>query len=273
MNYLIGDIQGCSQPLNHLLQILNFSRSRDHLFVLGDLINRGPDSLGTLTLLQNLGASVTCVLGNHDWHLLATAEGVRPAHRHDTLAQVLSAPDHTKHLHWLKQQHMAVLAHGWLMVHAGVVPQWDTAMTLQLAAELEDVLRGPDLGDFLRVMYSNQPDLWSPHLSGVERLRFTLNVLTRIRFIEPQGRLNFSSKESASAAPAGCVPWFEALHRLTEQQNIAFGHWSSLGLLNRPHLLGIDTGCIWGRCLTAVRLQGDTREFIQVPCPQVRLPA
>ena len=269
MNYLIGDIQGCSQPLHYLLQTLNFSPSRDHLFVLGDFVNRGPDSLGTLILLQSLGASVTCVLGNHDWHLLATAEGVRPAHRHDTLAQILHTPNWTTHLNWIKQQHMAVLAHDWLMVHAGVVPQWDTTMTLKLAAELEDVLRGPDLRDFLRVIYNDQPDLWNPHLTGTERLRFTLNVLTRIRFIEPQGRLNFSSKESASAGPAGCVPWFEAPDRLTERQNIAFGHWSSLGLLNRPHLLGIDTGCIWGRQLTAVRLDKNSREFIQVPCPQV----
>ena len=272
MNYLIGDIQGCSNPLQRLLQTIDFSPSRDHLYVLGDLINRGPDSLGTLERLQSLGASVTCVLGNHDWHLLATAEGVRPAHRHDTLAPLLRSPDREKHLHWLRQQHMAVVAHGWLMVHAGVVPQWDTALTLQLAAELEAVLRGPDLGDFLRVMYSNEPDLWRADLAGVERLRFTLNVLTRIRFIEPNGRLEFTSKESAGGGPPRCVAWFDAPGRRTEGQAIAFGHWSTLGLLNRPHLLGIDTGCIWGGHLTAVRLQGDSREFIQVPCPQAQAP-
>jgi bis(5'-nucleosyl)-tetraphosphatase (symmetrical) len=258
--------------LKHLLETIDFSPSRDHLFALGDLINRGPDSLGTLELLQSLGASATCLLGNHDWHFLATAAGVRPPHRHDTLSPILRSHDRDKHLEWLTQQRMAVVARGWLMVHAGVVPQWDTTTTLQLAAELESVLKGPDLGAFLQVMYSNEPDLWSPTLAGVDRLRFALNVLTRVRFVTPDGRLELKSKEGADKPPEGCLPWFDAPGRQTQDQNIAFGHWSTLGLLNRPHLLGIDTGCIWGGQLTAVRLSDNAREFIQVPCPQAQAP-
>lgn len=272
MDYLIGDIQGCAHPLKRLLDTIDFSPSRDHLYALGDLVNRGPDSLGTLQLLQSLGASATCVLGNHDWHLLATAEGVRSAHRQDTLARVLDSPDRNLHLHWLRQQRMAVLEGGWLMVHAGVVPQWDVATTLQLANELEQCLRGPDLADFLRVMYSNEPLQWQADLSGVNRLRFALNVLTRIRFIDPEGRLELKSKDSSASGPAGCIPWFEAPGRLTQDQNIAFGHWSTLGLLDRPHLLGIDTGCVWGGHLTAVRISDNEREFIQIPCYQAQAP-
>lgn len=272
MDYLIGDIQGCAHPLKRLLDTIDFSPSRDHLYALGDLVNRGPDSLGTLQLLQSLGASATCVLGNHDWHLLATAEGVRSAHRQDTLAQVLDSPDRKQHLHWLRQQRMAVLERGWLMVHAGVVPQWDMATTLQLANELEQCLRGPDLADFLRVMYSNEPLQWQADLSGVNRLRFALNVLTRIRFVDPEGRLELKSKDSSSSGPTGCIPWFEAPGRLTQDKNIAFGHWSTLGLLDRPHLLGIDTGCVWGGHLTAVRISDNEREFIQIPCTQAQAP-
>jgi bis(5'-nucleosyl)-tetraphosphatase (symmetrical) len=277
MIYLIGDIQGCCGALERLLQTLDFSPSRDHLFALGDLVNRGPDSLGTLRRLQALGGSATCLLGNHDWHLLAAAAGVRPPHRQDTLQAILAAPDREAHLHWLRQQRMAVQAHGWLMVHAGLAPQWDVATTLALAGALEERLRSPDLPDFLRVMYGNEPSLWDDGLGGVERLRFALNTLTRIRFVRPDGGLELNGKEQRQG-PTGCVPWFEAPNRRTRGVPVAFGHWSTLGLTSRPDLLCLDTGCVWGGHLTAARLGADDpvdpaqRTFTQVACTQAQKP-
>ncbi len=272
MIYLIGDIQGCCDALERLLQTIDFSPSRDHLFALGDLVNRGPDSLGTLRRLQALGACVTCLLGNHDWHLLAAAQGVRAAHRQDTLEGILQSPERESHLDWLRHQRVAVHAHGWLMVHAGVAPQWDLPTTLALAGALEQQLRGPDLADFLRVMYSNQPEIWRNELAGHDRLRFALNTLTRVRFVHANGSLELGSKEGAGATPPACTPWFDAPNRQTRGTPIAFGHWSTLGLVNRPDLLGIDTGCVWGGKLTAVRLSGDEREIIQVDCPRAQKP-
>lgn len=274
MIYLIGDIQGCCDALERLLRAIDFSPSRDHLFALGDLVNRGPDSLGTLRRLQSLGASATCLLGNHDWHLLAAAAGVRPAHKLDTLAPILGAPDREVHLHWLRQQRVAVHAHGWLMVHAGVVPQWDTPTTLLLAQALETQLQSPDLPEFLRVMYGNEPSLWRDDLAGAERLRFALNALTRIRYVGLDGRLELKSKESLHERPVDCLPWFDVPERRTRGTPIAFGHWSTLGLMSRPDLLCLDTGCVWGGHLSAVRLGQDPaqREVIQVACPQAQRP-
>jgi bis(5'-nucleosyl)-tetraphosphatase (symmetrical) len=272
MDYLIGDLQGCCDALDRLLADVGFSPSRDHAYVLGDLVNRGPASLQTLRRLQGLGHAATCLLGNHDLHFLAVAHGVRPAGRSDTLAELLAAPDRPALVAWLRRQRMAVHAQGWLMVHAGVVPQWDLATTLQLAGEVEARLASDDLHDFLQVMYGNQPDRWSPALQGDDRLRFAVNVLTRIRFVGADGTLDFATKEAAGAAPEGLTPWFEAPGRKTEGVPIAFGHWSTLGLVNRPDLLALDTGCVWGGRLTAVRLNGDSRDVIQVDCEQAQRP-
>ncbi|HEY0817340.1 MAG TPA: symmetrical bis(5'-nucleosyl)-tetraphosphatase [Rhizobacter sp.] len=272
MDYLIGDLQGCCDALDRLLADVGFSASRDHLYLLGDLVNRGPASLQTLRRLQGLGGSATCLLGNHDLHFLAVAHGVRPAGRSDTLNELLAAPDRPALVGWLLQQHMAVHARGWLMVHAGVVPQWDLATTLKLAGEVQARLASDDLHDFLQVMYGNRPARWSPALQGDDRLRFAVNVLTRIRFVSADGTLDFDTKEAAGAAPPGLCPWFEAPGRQTAGVPIAFGHWSTLGLVNRPDLLALDTGCVWGGQLTAVRLDGDTREVIQVQCEQSQRP-
>lgn len=266
MNYLIGDVQGCCDALERLLAKIDFSPSRDRLWVLGDLINRGPASLATLRRLHGLGNAATCLLGNHDLNLLAVAHGVRLPHKSDTLTEILDAPDRSRWLDWLRHQRMAVHEHGWLMVHAGVVPQWDLATTLALAGEVEQVLQSPAVGDFLAVMYGDQPARWSDSLQGVPRLRFVVNTLTRIRFVAADGTLDLVTKEGADAAPAGHVPWFEAAGRRTQGVPIAFGHWASLGLINRPDLLALDTGCVWGRQLTAVRIDGGTREVIQVEC-------
>jgi bis(5'-nucleosyl)-tetraphosphatase (symmetrical) len=272
MNYLIGDLQGCCDALERLLQRLDFSPSRDRLWLLGDLVNRGPASLATLRRLQGMGSAATCLLGNHDLHLLAVAHGVRPAHRSDTLQPLLQAPDRDTLLDWLRQQRLAVFEAGWLMVHAGVVPQWSRDDTLAAAAEVEAVLRGPALPDFLRAMYGNEPARWSADLAGHDRLRFTVNVLTRLRFCAADGTMDFKTKDGAAAAPAGFLPWFDVPGRRTADTPVAFGHWSTLGLLNQPMLLGLDTGCIWGGQLTAARVDGTAREIIQVDCEQAQKP-
>lgn len=266
MIYLLGDLQGCGDPLARLLDEVRFSPSRDHLFVLGDMVNRGPDSLGVLQRLRGLGASVTCILGNHDLHLLAVAYGVRKPHRHDTLGPILQAPDRDGWLDWLRQQRLAVHDHGWLMVHAGVLPQWDVVQTLALAGEVEALLRGPDLAKFMPMMYGNQPDRWDDALQGADRWRCIINSLTRLRFCTPDGTMEFASKDGAGPPPDGCLPWFDVPGRRTASASVAFGHWSTLGLINRDDLLSLDTGCVWGGQLTAVRLTDAGREVIQVPC-------
>ena len=232
----------------------------------------GPDSLGVLRRVRGLGASATWLLGNHDLHLLAVATGVRKPHRKDTLNAILADRDREAWLDWLRQGKLADLACGWLTVHAGVVPQWTTRQTLALAGEVEQVLRGPGLNDFLQVMYGNQPDRWDESLGGSERWRFIVNVLTRIRFCAADGTLEFDTKDGADAAPPGMRPWFDHPQRLSADQPIAFGHWSTLGLIDRPDLLAIDTGCVWGGTLTAVRVDGGRREVTQVPCDQAQRP-
>ena len=272
MDYLIGDLQGCCDALDQLLAKIAFSPSRDRLYVLGDLVNRGPNSLGTLRRLRSFGAAATCLLGNHDLNLLGVAHGHRKLHKGDTLANILEAPDRDAWLDWLRHRRLAVFEHGWLMVHAGVVPQWDAALTLRLAAEVEQRLRGDRFAEFMVVMYGNEPTRWDDALEGDVRLRFVVNVLTRIRFVEADGTLDLKTKEAAGAAPAGLVPWFEAPGRRTAGVPIAFGHWSTLGLINRPELLALDTGCVWGGKLTAVRIDGGRREVIQVTCEQAQRP-
>jgi bis(5'-nucleosyl)-tetraphosphatase (symmetrical) len=266
VNYLVGDVQGCADALDRLLAAIGFSPSRDRLYLLGDLVNRGPASLATLRRLRDLGDSATCVLGNHDWHLLAVAAGVRPRHRSDTLDEILDAPERDAWLEWLRQRRMAVFEHGWLMVHAGVVPEWDLKTVLALARELETALRGRPAREFLGAMFGNEPARWSDSLDGDERLRFTLNALTRTRFVAADGSLEFATKDGADAAPPGFRPWFDAPGRRTEGVPIAFGHWSALGLLEREGLLCLDTGCVWGGKLSAVRIDGGRRDLIQVDC-------
>jgi bis(5'-nucleosyl)-tetraphosphatase (symmetrical) len=272
MHYLIGDLQGCCDALDRLLAEIGFSASRDHLYALGDLVNRGPQSLATLQRLRGLGNAATCLLGNHDLHLLALAHGVRKPHRFDTVGEILASPERAAWIDWLRQRPLAHSAQGWLMVHAGVVPQWDAATTLLLAGEVQQQLRGDALPAFLQVMYGNEPARWDPALAGAERLRFTVNVLTRIRYVSADGKLDFDSKEGADEAPAGLCPWFEAPGRQTEGTPIAFGHWSTLGLINRPDLIALDTGCVWGGRLSAMRIDGGRRELVQVECAQAQRP-
>jgi len=283
--YLIGDVQGCNSALQRLLDQISFSASRDTLYLLGDLVNRGPDSAGVLRRLMAYGDSAQCLLGNHDLHLLALSQRVRKPGRHDTLNNILQAPDRPAMLEWLRWQKMAMAltidGHDLLMVHAGVLPSWSASQTLALAAEVQAVLRGPALGDFLQQMYGDEPHAWSDALSGVDRLRVIVNSLTRMRFCDAQGRMEFTSKEGSSAAPPGYMPWFDVPGRQTAAITLAFGHWSTLGWLDRPDVLALDTGCVWGGSLSAVRLGGTkrsgndrvlARELIQVKCEQAQQP-
>lgn len=266
MDYLIGDVQGCDEALGRLLAEIGFSPSRDTIVVLGDLVNRGPQSLAVLRRLRGLGAAARCLLGNHDLHLLAVAHGVRRPHRSDTLDEILAAPDRAAWLDWLRTRSLALQHTGWLCVHAGVVPAWSAAEVLALAAEAEALLAGPDLSGFLQVMYGNHPPRWDPALRGPDRWRHVINVLTRIRFCAADGTLEMQTKDGPDAAPPGCAPWFAHPHRRTAGVPIAFGHWSTLGLVVRPDLMALDTGCLWGRQLSAVRVDGGRQEVLQVDC-------
>ena len=270
--YLIGDVQGCDEALGRLLHTIDFSPSRDTLVLLGDLVNRGPQSLAVLRRMAALEGSAHCLLGNHDLHLLAVAHGVRMPHRSDTLDDVLQAPDRERLLGWLRERPLALQMQGWLMVHAGVLPQWDAAQTLALAGELERELRGPDWGVFLHNMYGNRPDRWDDTLRGLDRLRVVVNALSRLRFCNADGVMEFETKDSAAAAPEGFMPWFDVPGRRSEGTSIAFGHWSTLGDVGRQGLLALDTGCVWGGCLTAARIDHDEVERFDVRCVQAQVP-
>ena len=280
--YLIGDVQGCDAALQRLLDSIGFSPSTDRLVLLGDLVNRGPDSAAVLRRVMRLGASACTVLGNHDLHLLALAHGVRPAHRSDTLAGVLASPQREAMLDWLRQQPLALRESApgldLLMVHAGVLPSWSAARTLELASEVQAVLRSAHWPAFLQQMYGNQPDHWSDGLRGPARLRCIVNVLTRLRFCTADDRMEFATKDGAAAAPAGYLPWFDVPGRQTAAVTVAFGHWSTLGWLARDDLLSLDSGCVWGGCLTAVRVghadagQAPRHERIEVRCAQAQRP-
>lgn len=272
--YLVGDIQGCDAALGSLLEKIAFSPSRDTLYCLGDLVNRGPDSLAVLRRLMALGSSAPCILGNHDLHLLAAAAGVRPPSKLDTLEAILQAPDRSAMLDWLRFQPLArsFAAGGqdYLLVHAGVLPQWTVVQTLALAGEVQSRLQAPDYQDWLATMYGNEPDAWQDDLQGAERLRVIVNALTRLRFCTAEGVMDFASKEAAGAAPDGFMPWFAVPDRATAAVCVAFGHWSTLGHINHPNLLALDTGCVWGGCLSAMRIDGTQnghqRELLQIAC-------
>ena len=276
--YCIGDIQGCDSALERLLDVIDFSASRDTVYLLGDLVNRGPDSAAVLRRCMAASGALQCLLGNHDLHLLASAYGVRSPSRRDTLASVLDAPDRTALLDWLRQQPLArqhrLGGQSLLMVHAGVLPAWSAQDALALADEVHAVLRSADILDFLQQMYGNTPDHWSDSLTGTERLRVIVNALTRLRFCTPEGVMDFASSDSADAAPPGMLAWFDVPGRRSADTLVAFGHWSTLGWLERPNVIGLDTGCVWGGCLSAVRFGATLaeRELLQVHCEQAQKP-
>lgn len=271
--YLIGDVQGCDSALGRLLDKVSFSPSRDAAYLLGDLVNRGPESAQVLRRLMGHGDSARCLLGNHDLSLLAVAHGDRAPHHNETMDAVLHAPDRDAMLEWLRSQKMAMREHGLLMVHAGVLPQWSADQVMALAAEVEAMLRGPGLFDFLPLMWGNEPAMWREDLRGADRLRIVINALTRIRFCTPDGVMDLKASGGLEAAPAGMLPWFDVPGRRTANDAIAFGHWSTLGYLNRGDIISLDTGCVWGGCLSALRLSpAGAHELIQVPCDQAQVP-
>jgi bis(5'-nucleosyl)-tetraphosphatase (symmetrical) len=266
--YAIGDIQGCFDELLELLATLRFDRQRDRLWFVGDLVNRGPKSLETLRFVRELGSAAVTVLGNHDLHLLAAAHGIRPDNIDDgTLEPILAAPDREALIDWLR--HLPLLHYdaelGYLMVHAGLPPQWDLKLAQRCAGEVETVLRGNRLEAFLSRMYGNKPRQWSGELEGWDRLRFIVNCFTRMRFCDRHGRLELKSSGPPGTQPEGYYPWFEIPARASGDINIIFGHWSTLRPSNIPGVYPIDQGCLWGGQLTALRI--DSRpERIELPC-------
>lgn len=267
--YAVGDLQGCNERALALLERIHAESAHPKLIFAGDLVNRGPQSLATLRQIRSLGDSANLVLGNHDLHLLAVAHGIRKPHASDTLDDILNAPDRDVLLDWLRKQPLAHFEYGHLFVHAGVLPQWTASQTLDLAREVETALRGPDWLHFLRQMYGNTPAKWDDQLEGVDRLRCIVNALTRIRYCSTDGTMDLSKSDGSDILP-GYLPWFDVPGRKTEDVTVVFGHWSTLGLTMRPNLIGLDTGCVWGGKLTAVRLED--RAVFQVKCPQYQRP-
>jgi bis(5'-nucleosyl)-tetraphosphatase (symmetrical) len=272
MLLLIGDVQGCDEALSRLLDQAGASPSRDRIVLLGDLVNRGPASLAVLRRVAQWGDAAVRLLGNHDLHLLAVAHGARALHRDDSFGDVLAAQDAAGWIEWLRHGRLAHQEAGWLCVHAGLLPRWTAGTALALAAEVENLLRGPDLADFLPRMYGNQPIRWDDGLVGEARWRLVINAFTRLRFCTADGDMDFKVKEGAGAAPKGLLPWFDVPGRASAADRIAFGHWSTLGLRQEARLLALDTGCVWGGALSAARIDGGRIEIVQVPCAQARRP-
>jgi bis(5'-nucleosyl)-tetraphosphatase (symmetrical) len=266
--FAIGDVQGCYEPLRRLLDSLSFDPARDRLWFVGDLVNRGPHSLEVLRYVRSLGEAAVTVLGNHDLHLLVVAAGVRKPHRGDTLDAVLAAPDRDELLDWLKRRRMMHVEAGHALVHAGLLPQWSINRALELAGEVEQSLKGPASGELLRHMYGNQPARWSEALSGYDRLRTVINAMTRLRLCDASGAMEFTHKTGLERLPAGYMPWYEVPDRASAGTPIVCGHWAALGLMLRDDVLAIDSGCVWGRRLTALRI-GD-RHVFQCGCEELR---
>lgn len=262
--YAIGDIQGCYHSFQQLLKHIRFNASQDRLWLVGDLINRGSGSLEVLRWVYAHQSAIVTVLGNHDLHTLAVAEGYVATSKGDTLRALLEAPDCDELLGWLRQQSMIHAEHGYLMVHAGLLPQWTAEQALALGAEVEIALRSPNYRDFLRHMYGNLPNHWDKTLHGMDRLRLITNAMTRLRICSADGVMDFKFKGEPQDIPAGYMPWFELSDRRSADTTIIFGHWSALGLQQRDNLFALDTGCLWGGALTALRL--DDRKIFQVPC-------
>lgn len=269
--YVIGDVQGCYAELQKLLQHINYDPRRDILWCTGDLINRGPQSLEVLRFFYELGDRTRVVLGNHDLHLLAVAHGnTSHIHPSDTLAAILHAPDRNDLLYWLRHQPLLHHDDGFniTMIHAGLPPQWDLAQAQACADEVEAVLQGSEYGRFLAHIYGNKPKKWSEELSDYERLRFITNCFTRLRYCNAEGKLSLKKKSAPTSANDSAeidLPWFKHPHRASRDNCIVFGHWSTLGLHVDDNVYGIDTGCLWGGELTALRL--DDLTLFNIPCP------
>lgn len=267
--YAVGDVQGCFVSLQRLLASAQFDPGVDRLWVAGDLVNRGPDSLGALRYIKSLGDSAVMVLGNHDLHLLAVAEGHQPAHRKDTLAAILAAPEREELLAWLRGRPLLHRDSGFTMTHAGIPPIWTLDQASDYAREVEAALQGPFYQDFLGAIYGNTPERWDPGLRGYDRLRLITNYFTRMRFCSADGRLDLTAKEGLDKTPQGLAPWFAHPHKSLDQP-LLFGHWAALkGRTSHVNAIALDTGCVWGGQLTMLRL--DDGEFFRV-ASEITLP-
>ncbi len=268
--YAIGDIQGCFDEFEELLRRLRFQRGRDQLWCVGDLVNRGPRSLEVLRFVSSLGDDARIVLGNHELNLMAIAAGLRQLRPQDTVQDILGAPDGNDLIEWLAAQPLLVRDPGvpYTMVHAGLAPQWDVAEAAMLAGEVQAALRGNERRDFLANMYGNEPDRWVDALDGWQRLRFITNALTRIRYVDSDGRLNLTENGPPGSQPDSLAPWYESNTRRSHGEPIIFGHWASLQIEKKPdpvhRVYHLDTGCVWGRELTALRL--DDERYFHVTC-------
>lgn len=262
--YAVGDVQGCHDALLALLRRIDFKPGNDRLWFVGDLVNRGPRSLDTLRFVRDLGDTAVTVLGNHDLHLLSVATGGTPARPDDTLDEILHASDRDALLDWLRNRPLLHREGDFLMVHAGLLPQWHARDAERLAAEVHEALRGPHHVEFLKAMYGNHPRQWSETLRGHARLRLITNAMTRMRVCSPDGELQLRFKGPPEQAPAGLLPWFDVPGRLSTDCTLVTGHWSALGLRLRADLIALDSGCLWGGALTAVRLED--RSVYQVDC-------
>ncbi|QWD70634.1 symmetrical bis(5'-nucleosyl)-tetraphosphatase [Polynucleobacter sp. UB-Siik-W21] len=258
--YAVGDVQGCAPSLKALVKKLP---KESKMIFLGDLVNRGPDSLGALRQLKSLQESgrAECILGNHDLHLLAIDAGIRKTKGLDTVELILQAPDRRELINWLRKRPMALSNGQVLTVHAGVLPQWDLQQTIERAQEVERALRSKSYKEFLGSMYGNTPNKWSSSLKGDERLRVITNALTRMRFCTPSGQMEFDSKDGLEDGPKGYIPWFKVSKRKTQDTVIYFGHWSTLGLLREQNVVGLDTGCVWGGKLTAMEISDGNKDM------------
>ena len=265
--YAIGDLQGCFDSLQELLGEIGFRETDDRLWFVGDLVNRGPQSLEILRFVKSLGDHAVSVLGNHDLHLLMIADGRIKAHRKDTLDAILDAPDREELLTWLRELPLMHADGEYAMVHAGLLPSWNVAKALDLARETETVLQGPDWRGLMAQMYGNQPDQWDDALSGYERARVIINAMTRLRVCTADGRMEFSHKGRIEDIPPGYMPWFRVPGRKSTNMTIICGHWSAIGLLVEKNLMALDSGCLWGRRLSAVRLED--RRIFQISCPKL----
>ena len=262
-HYAIGDIQGCHAEFCQLLDLIGFTPASDRLWLVGDLVNRGPDSLAVLREVRALGDAATTVLGNHDFHLLTVAAGHRRPHREDTLDAIIKAPDRDELIAWLTARPLVAIDGERLLVHAGLLPQWTPATALMLSREVQAMLAGERADEFLSVLYGDEPRRWTDDLSGFDRLRVAVNACTRLRFCARDGTMDFSEKRGAVNAPDGFQPWFAQPDRQSARMTIVCGHWSTLDLKLTPNVLMLDSGCLWGGSLTGVRL--DDRRVFQVP--------
>ena len=263
--YAIGDIQGCFDDLLRLLDVISFNENSDQLWFAGDLVNRGPKSLETLRFVKSLGKSAVTVLGNHDMHLLAASCLPKIVNKKDSLTQVLDAPDRDELIYWLRHRPLFHYNNDFCLLHAGLPPQWDFKKAQKMAIIAEQTLRDKDYEGFLKQMYGDKPNIWSPNLKGVSRLRFIINCFTRMRYCDAQGRLDFVNSGPLGSQPNNLFPWFDAPKRKNADVRIIFGHWSSLGYYEGRNCYGIDTGCLWGGQLTALRLD-ETMQRFSIDC-------